>query len=77
MRERERKRGDQASLFDPWSFAPKRSDFNEDPNEEIFGNQGFRARDASNLCYYASRGRDSSDFGLFSTIRAVWLCFLP
>ena len=25
---------------------------------------------------YAQRGRDSSYFGLFSTLRAVWLCFL-
>ena len=26
---------------------------------------------------YALRGRDSSYFGLFSTLRAVWWCFLP
>ena len=26
-------------------------------------------------CYYAPRGRDSSYFGLFSALRAVWLCF--
>ena len=26
-------------------------DFNEDPNEKISGNQGFRDREASYLCY--------------------------
>ena len=26
---------------------------------------------------YAPRGRDSSYFGLFSTLRVVWLCFFP
>ena len=39
----------------------KRKDFTEDPKEEILENQGFRAREASHLCYYASRGRDSSN----------------
>ena len=39
----------------------KRKDFTEDPKEEILENQGFRAREASHSCYYASRGRDSSN----------------
>ena len=43
-------------------------DFTEDPNEDISGNQGFRAREASYPYFYASRGRDSSYFGLFSTL---------
>ena len=98
MRERERKRGNQASLFDPrssigWEFVeprvkvhlldegyayiPKKRDFTEDSKEEISGNQGFRTREASYSCYYTSRGRDSSYFDLFSTLRAIWLCFLP
>ena len=55
----------------------KRGDFTEDPKEEILGNQGFRDREASYSSYYAPRGMDSSYFGLFSTIRAVWLCFMP
>ena len=29
------------------------------------------------LCYYTSRGKDSSSFVLFSTLRVVSLCFLP
>ena len=39
--------------------------FTEDPKEAISGNQIFRAREASYICYYASRGRDFSYFGLF------------
>ena len=42
-------------------------DFNEDPKEEISGNQRFRARETSYLCFYASRGMDSSYLGLSST----------
>ena len=41
------------------------------------GNQGFRVREASYQCYYTPRGRDSSYFCLFSTLRVVWLCFMP
>ena len=45
----------------------KKKDFTEDPKEGISGNQGFRAREPSHPCYYASRGRDSSYLGLFFT----------
>ena len=64
-------------LDEGYAYIPKKRDFTEDPKEEILGNQGFWAREASYSCYYASRGRDYFYFGLFSTIRAVWLCFLP
>ena len=48
-----------------YAWIPKGRGFTEDPNEEISGNQGFRAREASYPCYYASRGRDFSYSGLF------------
>ena len=64
-------------LDEGYANVPKRRDAIEDPKEEISGNQGFRARESSYLCYYVSRGRDSSYFGLFSTLRVVWLCFYP
>ena len=57
-------------------MVPKRRGFTEDPKEEILGNQIFRAREASYLCYYAPRGRDSAYFGLFFALRVVWLFFL-
>ena len=59
------------------TYKKKMRDFTEDPKEEISGNRGFWAREASYPCYYTSRGRDSSYFALFSTQMVVWLCFLP
>ena len=44
-------------LDDGHAYIPKMRDFTEDPNEEISGNQRFRAREASYSCYYASRCR--------------------
>ena len=38
-------------------YIPKRRDFIEDQKEEISGNQGFQAREASYSFYYTSRGR--------------------
>ena len=64
-------------LSEGYEYIPKRRDFTGDPNEEVSRNQRFWVGEASYLCYYASRGRDSSYFGLFSTLRVVWLCFLP
>ena len=68
-------------------------DFTEDPKEKILGNQGFRAKEASYLCYYASRGRvlptlvyfylkgaDLNDFrlkGLFGTNLRGCLALFP
>ena len=52
-------------LDEGYTFIAKRRNFTEDPKVEISGNQGFRAREASYPCYYASRGRDSSYFSLF------------
>ena len=52
-------------LDEGYACVPKMEDFTEDPMEETLGNQGFLAREASYLCYYASRGSDSSYFGLF------------
>ena len=44
-------------------------------------NEGYawvpKMRDFVEGFYYTPRGRDSSYFGLFSTLWAVWLCFLP
>ena len=48
-------------------WVPKRRDFTEHPKEEFSRNQRFRAREASHLCYHASRGMDSSYLGLFFT----------
>ena len=48
-------------------WVPKRKDFTENPQEDIYGYKGFRAREASYPCFYTSRGRDSSYVGLFST----------
>ena len=48
-----------------WIQKKREKDFTKYPNEEISGNQGFRAREASHPCYYASRGRDSSYYDLF------------
>ena len=53
----------------------KMRDFTEYPNKEISGNQGFWAREASYPCYYASRGRDSSYFCLFSTLKGSLAVF--
>ena len=50
-----------------YAYIPEKRDFTEDPKEEISGNQRFRAREASNSCFYASRCRDSTYLGLFST----------
>ena len=50
-------------LNEGYACVPKSKDFNEDPKEEIMGNQGFRAREASYTCYYASRDRGFSYFG--------------
>ena len=36
-------------LDEGYVWVPKRRGFNEDPNEEILGNQRFRAREASYL----------------------------
>ena len=52
-------------LNESYAYIPKRRDFTKYPNEEISGNQGFLAREASYSCYYASRDRDSSYYGLF------------
>ena len=46
-------------------MSTKNRAFTEDPKEKISGNQLFQAREASYMCYYASRGRDSSYLGLF------------
>ena len=55
-------------LDEGYAYIPKRKGFTEDPKEEISRNQGFQAREASHPCYYASIGRNSSYFGLFSTL---------
>ena len=52
-------------LDESYVWVPKRGDFAKDPKEEISGNQGFQAREASYPSYYAPRDRDSSYFGLF------------
>ena len=57
--------------------APTKKDFTKDPKEEIPGNQGFRAREASRLCYYASKGRGSSYFGLFPLSGLFGSSFCP
>ena len=41
------------SLLDEgYAWVQKMRGFTEDPKEEIFGNQGFRAKETSYLCYY-------------------------
>ena len=49
-------------------------DFAEDPKEKISGNPRFRTREASYLCYYASRGRDSFYFNLFLIFCGLTIC---
>ena len=39
-------------LNEGYAYIPKMRDFTEDSKEEILGNQGFRAREASYPCYY-------------------------
>ena len=64
-------------LYEGYAYIPKMNDFTKDPEDEISRNQGFQAMEASYPCYYISRGRGSSYFGLFSTLKGVWLCFFP
>ena len=45
----------------------KKEGFTKVLKEEISGNQGFLAREASHPCYYASRGKDYSYLSLFFT----------
>ena len=56
----------------------KTQDFNEDSSEE-FGKSKVSGLGSvhgiSWSFFYAPRGMDSSDFGLFSIIGAVWLRF--
>ena len=49
-------------------WVPKMRGFTKDLKHEFSGNQIFQAREASHPCNYASRGRDSSYLGLFSTV---------
>ena len=58
-----------------YEYIPKMRDFGKDPKEEILGNQRFRAREASYPCFYASRGRDSSYLGLFTTFELRKMVF--
>ena len=51
-----------------YAYIPKMRDFTKDIKEESSRNQRFWAREASYMCYYASRDRDSSYFGLFPTL---------
>ena len=51
-----------------YAYIPKMRDFTKDTKEESSRNQRFRAKEASYPCYYASRGRGSSYFGLFPTL---------
>ena len=46
-------------LDEGYTYIPKMRDFTKDPKEEVLGNQGFRAGEASYSWYYASKGRDS------------------
>ena len=57
-------------LDEGYMWVPKRRGFTKVLKEEISGNQGFRAREASHSCYYASRGKDSSYLSLFFTFWA-------
>ena len=61
-------------LGEDYEYVLKSRDFTEDPTR---GNSGdrVRLRKASPPVFYAPRGRDSSYFGLYSTLRAVWWCF--
>ena len=52
-------------LDEGYTYIQKMRDFTGDPKEEVSRNQGFRAEEASYLCYYASSGRDSPYYGLF------------
>ena len=57
-------------LDEGYVWVSKIRGFTEDSKEEVSGNQRFRAKEASHLCCYTSRGRDSSYLGLFFTFWA-------
>ena len=59
-----------------YEYILKSRDFTNDPTR---GNSGdrVRLRKDSQSVSYASRGRDFSYFGLFSTLRAVWWRLYP
>ena len=61
-----------------YAWVPKTQDFAEDSSKEfeiskVSGLGSFHG--TSKIFFYAPRGRDSSYFGLFSIIGAVWLSF--
>ena len=67
-------------LYKGYSWVLKTRDFAEDSSKE-FGKSKVSGlgsvHGTSEGFYYAPRSRDSSYFYLFSTVRAVWWCFLP
>ena len=76
-------------LDEDYAWIPKRRDFTKVLNEEILGNQGFRDKEASYLCYYAqilptfvysyfcvlkiSLGAIWTDNPFYSSLEAVWV----
>ena len=61
-----------------YAWVPKTWDFIKDLSKE-FGKSKVSGlgsvHETSYSFFYTPRGRDSSYFGLFSALRAVWLCF--
>ena len=67
-------------LNEGYAWVSKTWDFVGDSSKE-FGKSKVSGLESvhgtSYSFFYAPRGRDSSYFGSFFTLRAVWLCFTP
>ena len=65
-------------LDEGYAWVPKPQDFSKDSSEE-FGKSKVSClgsvHGTSKIFFYTPRGRDSSYFGLFFIIGAVWLSF--
>ena len=67
-------------LEEGYAWIPKTQNFVENSSEK-FGKSKVSGLGSVHWTswgfFYSLRGRDSSYFGLFFILRAVWLCFMP
>ena len=56
-------------------WVPKTRDFTDDSSKNFkkLKVSGLESVHGTSYVFYAPRGRDSPNFGLFSTLRAVWV----
>ena len=65
-------------LDEGYAWIPKTWDFTKDSSEKFEKSKvsGFGSVNGTSYSFfYAPRGRDSSYFGLFYTLRAIWWCY--